>query len=837
MMQYRMEVACIIIVCFIFGLYKVSRKRETDAQRFYFYMLVCSTIQLIASFAKLYVLNNVNRFSNGMFRISHQAYVFFLILMMYYMVLYLIAMIKDEISAEMPKVSDKVKKWLNTIIVLGVLLLPVSCEYRNGRPYSAGPLIYLAYLAAIISNGILFWMLYRYWKYMDSKKKQIMLFSTVIESLVVLYQAFFPDVLVTGIGVTLIVLGSYITVENPDALIIEELKEETKRADAANNAKSSFLARISHEIRTPINAVLGMDEMILRESEEAEIREYASNIKASAKTLLQIINDILDITKIENGKLELLPVNYDTGNLVCAVANMFFGLVEEKGIKLEVIVDEKLPSRLLGDDIRLRQILTNLLSNAVKYTHQGTVKLKIKVIEANEYAKVLFEVSDTGIGMREEDLDKLYVAFERIEESRNRGIEGTGLGMVITKNLLNLMDSDLNVRSVYGKGTIFSFVISQKIIDAEPVGDLKERMEVNTQQTYYEGNFEAPAAQILLVDDSSMNRRVFCSLLKETRMHITEAVDGEECLAIVKKKHFDLIFMDHRMPGMDGVEAFREMKKLSDYPCKDTPVIILTANAVRGAKEQYMAEGFHDFLTKPLEPEKLENMIQKWLPKELQQNKNAEELEEIETKGPTLPMIGGVDWGYAKLHFAEIDEIGEMMEFFCSMAETEAEELDSYYKRIREAEFMELYHVKVHSMKNSAGMVGILPLNGMAKILEDAVVARDLEKIQVYHNLFLEEWRTYTAKIQKIMDEEKAENRQESTEAEPEIICGLLTVLGMAIYDMDIDRMDNVILQLKQYNYPVEAEKILKQLAAKVAAFDLDESSRLVQKFLEYYGG
>jgi len=654
---------------------------------------------------------------------------------------------------------------------------------------------------------------------------------------VVLYQAFFPEVLVTGLGVALIVLGSYITVENPDALLIEELKEETRRADAANNAKSSFLARISHEIRTPINAVLGMDEMILRESEETEIREYASNIKASAKTLLQIINDILDITKIENGKLELLPASYDIGSLLCDISNMFLGMVEEKGIRLVIDVDEKLPSQLWGDDIRLRQVLTNLLSNAVKYTQRGSVKLRIKVIEAEENAKILFEITDTGIGMREEDLDKLYVAFERIDESKNRGIEGTGLGMVITKNLLQMMGSDLNVRSVYGKGSVFNFVLSQKIIDAAPIGDFQERLDSNALQTYYEGNFEAPAAQILLVDDSSMNRRVFCSLLKETRMQITEAEDGEECLRLVKRRHFDLIFMDHRMPGMDGVEAFREMKKMSGYPCENTPVIILTANAVRGAREQYMAEGFHDFLTKPLEPEKLEYMIQKWLPKDLQQNKNAGEIIEEAPRGPILPMIGGVDWGYAKMHFTEVDEITEMMEFFCSMADTEVEELERYYSRIKEAEFMELYLVKVHSMKNSAGMVGILPLNGMAKILEDAVAAKDLDKIQTYHGLFVTEWRSYTAKIQGIMEEEKGNKEQVIAEADPQIICGLLTVLGMAIYDMDIDRMDNVILQLKQYKYPPEAEKILKQLAAKVTAFDLDESANILQKFLEYYSG
>ena len=395
-----------------------------------------------------------------------------------------------------------------------------------------------------------------------------------------------------------------------------EAKNEAVRA---NEAKSHFLSNMSHEIRTPINAILGMNEMILRECTDRQLLSYAANIQSAGKTLLFLINDILDMSKIESGKMEIVKVEYAPESLIMDLWNVIFLRAQEKGLSIHFLLDETLPKTLYGDDVRIKQIVTNLLTNAVKYTPHGGIEMNMAYERQSEDELVLIiSVKDTGIGIRQEDMGKLFESFQRLDEEKNRNIEGTGLGMNITMSLLKLMDGEMKVTSEYGKGSTFSVTIPQKIICGEPIGDfetIKERREQNLSGKSQ--TFEAPEASVLVVDDNSMNLTVFKSLLKRTRMRITTADSGRRCLDLVKKEQYHIIFMDHMMPEMDGIETLHEIRKLSDFPNKDTPIIVLTANALSGAKEGYLKEGFADFLTKPIDGDLLELTVRKYLPQVL----------------------------------------------------------------------------------------------------------------------------------------------------------------------------------------------------------------------------
>ena len=397
---------------------------------------------------------------------------------------------------------------------------------------------------------------------------------------------------------------------------LEQMQLLKANAEKANRAKSEFLARVSHEIRTPINAVIGMNEMVLRESSEEDVKKYSMDIKTSAHALLGIINDILDFSKIESGKMEIVPTEYELNSMFNDLYNMFSLRARDKGLRFEVNVDPTLPSKLYGDDIRIRQILVNLLTNGIKYTRKGTVTFEVTGEKDGADVILHFVVRDTGVGIRQEDIPKLFSAFERIDEEKNRDIEGTGLGMNISLQLLKLMNTDLHVESVYGEGSRFSFALRQGVVDAEPVGDFQERAKQAAREHSYHAYFTSPEGEILLVDDNRVNRRVFCGLLKQTKVRITDVGSGRECLDHIRQKHYDLIFLDHMMPEMDGMETMQHMKEMEDNLCKNTPVIMLTANAIMGAREQYLAAGFDDFLAKPIDQTKLERLMMHWMPQE-----------------------------------------------------------------------------------------------------------------------------------------------------------------------------------------------------------------------------
>lgn len=597
---------------------------------------------------------------------------------------------------------------------------------------------------------------------------------------------------------------------------------------AANEAKGKFLAQMSHEIRTPINVVLGMDEMILRESKEPHVREYAMDIYTAGQSLLSLINDILDFSKIESGKVEIVPVTYEVCSMIHDLVNMTLQRAKDKELRFVVEIDHEIPTCLYGDDVRIRQVLINILTNAVKYTQKGTVWLRVKSHIIGEKVVLYFEVEDTGIGIKEEDLPKLTAEFERIEEERNRNIEGTGLGMSITVQLLRLMDSELQVESEYGKGSRFYFELEQKIIDSTPIGDFESKVKHMAENFSYESGFLAPDAKLLVVDDNAVNRKVLRNLLKETQIQVSEAGGGAECLQLVRENHYDLIFLDHMMPEMDGVETLHRMRELPDYPCKDTPVVVLTANAVAGAREQYLEEGFDDFLSKPIVPDKLEHMIQKMLPEELLQAPDTAETpamkEDTDGCPEDLPVVEGIDWNYAWLHLPDRELLAYTVKEFYEQIDPAADALEQDYTQIADDAFLEQYRIQVHAMKSLAATVGIVTLSGLARVLESAAKDGKINIITAMTDIFLEEWRSYRQRLQGVFGI-GTEEKQEIVDYS--VMRALVEMVRISMQEMDVDRADELMKQLRAYVFPEEIGQNIKKLAEAVTSLDPEETDRL----------
>jgi len=605
----------------------------------------------------------------------------------------------------------------------------------------------------------------------------------------------------------------------------EEAEEAKREAIAANETKGKFLANMSHEIRTPINAVLGMDEMILRESNEKSIREYAMDIKTAGQSLLSLINDILDFSKIDSGKMEIIPIEYDFSSMVHDVVNMIVIRAQSKDIKFNVDVNPKIPAVLYGDDVRIRQVLINILTNAVKYTEKGEINFIIDGhLKEPDTILLYFEVKDTGIGIKEEDLIKLFMEFERIEEKKNRSIEGSGLGMTITASLLTLMDSKLEVESKYGFGSKFFFEIEQKVINKEPIGDLEERIKHISEEYNYNTVFKAPDANILVVDDNLVNLKVFKNLLKETEISIDTASSGKECIEKAVLNHYDLIFIDHMMPEMDGIETFEKLREMDQYASKEAKKIVLTANAVSGAKEMYLKKGFDAFLSKPILPEKLEKLICNFLPKELIAYLNSENTaqnlkENKEEDLQQIPDIDGLDWDYAKLHLPNKEIIIETIKDFYSTIENQADLLNESYLSGN----LNSYRIQVHGMKSSAAIIGLVYLSGVAKLLENAAKQEQREIIDNLHNIFLNEWIGYKQKLSVLFEENKQETKDTS------IAFAYLQMLSMAMEEMDIDGADDAMENLNKLFYNLEIENQIQKLSADVASLNTEEALKQIE--------
>lgn len=609
-------------------------------------------------------------------------------------------------------------------------------------------------------------------------------------------------------------------------------KKAKEVAENENRAKSAFLANMSHEIRTPINAVLGMNEMILRESTDESILEYSTNISNAGHTLLGLINDILDFSKIEAGKMEIIPVDYDISSVINDLVNMIRTKADDKGLELKLDFDEKMPKFLHGDEVRIKQIVTNILTNAVKYTEKGSVTFRVgyeKTEGESESVDLLFSVQDTGIGIKSEDMDKLFSKFDRIEEKRNRNVEGTGLGMSITQKLLDMMGSHLEVESVYGEGSVFSFKLRQEVVKWDPLGDYETSYHnAFAARPVYKEKFIAPNAKVLVVDDNPMNLLVFKNLLKQTRVKIDMAEDGDTGLNMTRKNKYDIIFMDHLMPGKDGIETLRELKKETRNINIDTPVICLTANAISGARDQYISAGFNDYLTKPIDPDRLEGMIKDLLPEGLTENPgdadeqaNTEEKKtglkgKIPRKLAPLNEIGVIDVSAGIKNNGSEESYITILKVFYESCENRLNELNSSY----ESENFQDYTIRVHALKSSLRIIGAEGLGEKAQELENAGREEDFEFIRAHHEWLVSECTGLKEALSKIFVSEKAdENKPVATLS---LIYEVIGEVHIAAERLDCNGIENALSKLDDYAVPEPHGELIASLNKLADSFDYD---------------
>lgn len=638
-----------------------------------------------------------------------------------------------------------------------------------------------------------------------------------------------------NIAIALIILigaSSYATIRN-----MRKSEAEKAEAIALSKAESLFLANMSHEIRTPINAILGMDELILRGDISNEVREYAKDIQSAGQTLITIVNDVLDESRIRSGQMEIVPVDFSMNKLIHDIDVMFSYRASEKGLKLLYEVDDNLPDGYLGDDVRIRQVLNNLVSNSIKYTEEGGVRVTLNGKPQGDMMELTFEVADTGIGIRDEDKSQLFESFTRVDIAHNRNIEGTGLGLAITSSLIRMMGGELKFESSYGVGTRFYFSLLLPVCDTTTIAE--RHMGIFEELAGSDGDikYAAPKAKILVADDNQLNLKVFCRLLAGFEMHIDSAVNGLEALTLTQNNKYDIIFLDHMMPVMDGVEALHQIRNNPSNLNFDSKIVVLTANAIGDAEERYLNEGFNAFISKPFVPEQLERFIVDMLPRELliertgdtvvySQNSddftNKQDGSTTYIDGFELPYIENVDWQKAYANVTDVELLKDVLREFYSNARSETDELSKYYFSIVNGEDSAIddYRIKVHAMKNTAALVGAGVLSEEAKKLEFA--ARDLQIDEVinYTENFVKHYLELAKDVAGIFNDTQAVTARKT--CEPAFLLELVKVLREAMADFDINTLNDTMENIQSFYYEDELMVQVERLNDGVLMLDAE---------------
>lgn len=566
-----------------------------------------------------------------------------------------------------------------------------------------------------------------------------------------------------------LILSVFLIVASVKVRESDELREAKLIAEDASKAKGLFLANMSHEIRTPINAILGMDEMIIRQTGDKKLLQYAHSIKSSANSLLGLVNDILDFSAIEAGKLKLKNEPYNLSTLLMDISTLIKTRAESKNLEFKIDINKNVPDRLIGDVTRLKQVIINLLTNGVKYTIEGFVYLIIDYEKINdEEIKLKVSVKDSGIGMKPEDIQRLFHAFERFDENRNRTIEGTGLGMTIVKQLLDAMGGTIDVKSVYGEGSEFSFEVNQKVENWKQIDDYEITAEkAAIKQENYRPSFYAPDVRILSVDDMEINLIVVNGLLEQTGVKIDTALSGLKALELIKENRYDIMLIDHRMPEMDGMQLLERIRSMTDNENSSCVCIALTANVTEGMREKYITAGFNDYMEKPVKGNLLEEMLLKYIPKDklldesereklplAPEENTGEEAEQgipeaVKNELQRLQDEGLLDWTNA-VEFAGSEELYlDTVLFFRDSIDEKADEIESLYF----AENIQDFTTKVHALKSSARLVGLTELSEMARLLEEAGKNEDMNYIRDNTWEVLSKYRSYKDVLEKIKRE------------------------------------------------------------------------------------
>ena len=616
-----------------------------------------------------------------------------------------------------------------------------------------------------------------------------------------------------------------------------ELEEAITAVEKAKKARDLFLANMSHELRTPINTILGLNELIIRESQEDAIKEYALDIRHAGNILLTLVSDILDFTKLEAGQMELSDGIYDISSLLNDLINGISIQLRKKKLDLELDIAQDIPYKLSGDEIHLRQIISNLLSNAVKYTDRGKVTLHLGWKKTGEdQIELDLAVKDTGVGIKEKDISKLFGVFQRMDTVTRSKNESTGLGLAITNRLVEMMGGRLEVQSTFGKGSVFSFRIVQKVVDSAPLGDFEKQYNESLHSAKnYKQKFIAPMGRVLIVDDNAMNLAVAQGLLKETRLQVDVAGSGEECLELLKRKTYHVICLDHMMPVMDGVETLHEIRKLEGNPSADTPVIALTANAVAGAREFYLNEGFQDYLTKPIDADKFETMLIEYLPDNVvyltkeqhtagedgQENENEIGMLENKLSGIGLNVRNGL-----KYMGNDMALYGKVLQDFHLILKEKEDALKDFLKK----RDMPGYAIIVHSLKGNARNVGADDLADEAFELEKMSTAGQLEDVEVRSPILFNLMKNVRKDLKAYLDSENKTSKGNAAPKE-EVKVKIteddwkqaLRELAGRLDDFDGDSVNEKLKELKKYDRPESDKKMLRlcEKAVKDYAYDI----------------
>ena len=878
LVRIRPQMGCFIILLYISRCYFMVKRKKTTSHKIFSMILITAMVNNIFDIITVFCVNELDLIPLWFNKVVHVVFLLTIFFTLYLSYSYISNILNANKSNKILKIAPVL------ISFLGITFLPMWFVKDKNCNYSSGPAVWLCYVSAAVYFVVSVILIARKGKLLNQKARLAIFTSLLTIFGITVIQ--FLGVLMTSVGITTICVSLFYTVESPDAVLIETLEYERERANEANRAKTQFLSNMSHEIRTPINAVLGMNEMIMRECEDENILSYSENIKTAGNTLLALINEILDFSKIEEGKLEVIPVDYDLNEVVNDLVNMIKPRAEAKQLRLIVDVDEAAPSKLHGDEMRLKQIITNILTNAVKYTRIGTVTFMItyKNLSDDRNSVMLdVSVSDTGIGIKKEDIPKLFDEFERIEEKRNRNIEGTGLGINITQKLLTMMGSSLQVQSEYSKGSTFSFSVKQGVVDRTPIGKFKPVIKrAISEHSKASGKFTASNALILVTDDTPMNLTVFKNLLKKTKINIDTAISGDECIKMSLEKKYDIIFLDHMMPHKDGIETLKEMLTHTESPNAKTPVVCLTANAISGAREVYMEAGFTDYITKPIDPEVLENMIVKYLSPDKytlvkkkanvlkssamvsdEMREQAAAYERGDTKAP-LPeaqsggAVAGVNISVPKprnnepipmndededvvipeflysirdLNIADgishCGSEGSFLETLTTFAETSAkiaDDTESFWKVLD----IKNTTVKVHAMKSMLRIIGVAPLSKLAERLEKAGNENDIKMLETYIPELLSNYRQLSAALQPLLEIEPEQS--ELPEIEVEKLHDMYREINKFAGNFDYDSIDEALASLKSYSIPESEAEVYNKLKEAVENFDYDMVSDILSE-------